>query len=60
VSLLIAWTLTSVILLFSARLDRFLGEKGMSALQHLMGLILTALAVEMFLQGLRTVIDQQL
>ena len=57
-SLLLAWISTSIILLLSARLDRVLGEKGMSALQHLMGLILTALAVEMFIQGLRTVINQ--
>lgn len=53
-SLLFAWILTSSILLLSAKLDRVLGKKGMSALQHLMGLILTALAVEMFIQGLRT------
>ena len=57
-SLLLAWISTSIILLLSAKLDRVLGEKGMSALQHLMGLILTALAVEMFIQGLRTVINQ--
>ena len=57
VSLLFAWILTSLILLLSARLDQVLGEKGMNALQHLMGLILTALAVEMFIQGLRTVLN---
>ena len=59
-SLLFAWILTSSILLLSARLDRVLGEKGMSALQHLMGLILTALAVEMFIQGLRTAFNLQI
>ena len=53
VSLLLAWILTSIILLSSARLDQVLREKGMNALQQLMGLILTALAVEMFIQGLR-------
>ncbi len=58
VSLLLAWVCTSIILLFSARLDRVLGEKGMNALQHLMGLILTALAVEMFIQGLSSVISR--
>ncbi len=58
-SLLAAWIVTSIVLLFSARLDRVLGVKGMSALQHLMGLILTALAVEMFIQGFRTVLSQQ-
>lgn len=51
-SLLLAWGATSAILLLSSHLDRFLGPKGMNALQHLMGLILTAIAVEMFMQGL--------
>ena len=60
VSLLLAWLLTSCILLLSAKLDRVLGEKGMSALQHLMGLVLTALAVEMFIQGLRTAFNLQI
>ena len=60
VSLLLAWIVTSIILLCSTRLDRILGEKGMSALQHLMGLLLTALAVEMFIQGLRASFNQQI
>jgi len=59
-ALLLAWILTSSILLFSAKLDRVLGKKGMSALQHLMGLLLTALAVEMFIQGLRTAFNLQI
>ena len=59
-SLLLAWAATSVILLLSARLDDFLGPKGMKALQHLMGLILTALAVEMFMKGLLTVLHHPL
>ena len=59
-SLFFAWILTSSILLLSAKLDRVLGEKGMSALQHLMGLVLTALAVEMFIQGLRTAFNLQI
>lgn len=58
VSLLLAWIVTSIILLFSAGLDRFLGKKGMSALQRLMGLILTALAVEMFIEGWLTVLNR--
>ena len=54
-ALVSAWLATSVILLLSAKFDRILGKRGLSALQHLMGLILTALAVEMFLQGLSEV-----
>jgi MarC family membrane protein len=60
VSLFLAWIATSTILLLSARLDQILGEKGMTALQHLMGLILTAVAVEMFMQGLRAVLNVQI
>lgn len=59
-ALLFAWIVTSSILLLSAKLDRVLGKKGMGALQHLMGLILTALAVEMFIQGLRTAFNLQI
>lgn len=47
--------LSAAILLLSIKLDRVLGRRGLGALQHLMGLILTALAVEMFLQGMRSV-----
>jgi len=56
-SLLLAWFLTSCILLLSAKLDRVLGRRGLNALQHLMGLILTALAVEMFLEGIKAVMN---
>ncbi len=52
-ALFLAWLVSGAILLASARLDRFLGTRGLGALQSLMGLILTALAVEMFLQGVR-------
>ncbi len=58
-ALLLAWGATSVILLLSSKLDRIIGPKGMKALQHLMGLILTALAVEMFMQGLLNILDLQ-
>jgi MarC family membrane protein len=52
IALLLAWLVTSIILLLSTRLDRILGQRGLTALEHLMGLILTAIAVEMFLQGI--------
>ena len=53
-ALLLSWFATSLILLLSARLDKIIGERGMSALLNLMGLIQTALAVEMFIEGIRT------
>jgi MarC family membrane protein len=44
---------TAVILLSGDRLMQWLGVRGLDAFQRLMGLILTAMAVEMFLRGLR-------
>ena len=35
-------------------LARFLGERGLTAIERLMGLILTAISVEMFMQGIQT------
>jgi small neutral amino acid transporter SnatA (MarC family) len=35
------------------RLGRFFGKRGLLALERLMGLLLVALAVQMFLAGLR-------
>mgnify|MGYP001558606604 CR=1 FL=1 len=58
-ALFLAWLVSSVILLLSSKLDYVFGLRGLIALQHLMGLILTALAVEMFLQGINTVFFNQ-
>jgi len=52
-SLLIAWGATVAILLFSGLFLRLLGEKGVNALERLMGLILIMLATQMFLDGIR-------
>ena len=43
----------AVILVLGGRLARLLGQKGLVALERLMGLLLVAVAVQMFLQGLR-------
>ena len=52
-ALLAAWVAASGILLLSSNLDRLLGARGLTAMQRLMGLLLTTIAVEMFIQGLR-------
>jgi len=52
-ALLIAWGVTVVILLLSGLFLRLLGEKGVNALERLMGLILIMLATQMFLDGIR-------
>jgi MarC family membrane protein len=42
-----------VVLLSAERMQRVLGDKAMTAVERLMGLILTAMAVEMLLAGIR-------
>lgn len=50
-ALLAAWLVTSIILLFSTLFFRIFHERGLVALQRLMGMILVALSVQMFLDG---------
>lgn len=52
-ALLIAWGISVVVLLLSGFFLRILGERGVSALERLMGLILIMLATQMFLDGIR-------
>ncbi|MFP9461035.1 YhgN family NAAT transporter [Pectobacterium brasiliense] len=52
-ALFIAWTISFIILLMSDVFLRLLGEKGVSALEKLMGLILVMLSTQMFLDGVR-------
>jgi multiple antibiotic resistance protein len=47
-----AWVATAVILLLAGYLSRFLGQRGLLALQRLMGMLLTTVAVQMFLTGI--------
>jgi MarC family membrane protein len=49
----VTMAVTAVILLAGVRLQRWLGEHAMQAIERLMGLILTAIAVEMLLTGIR-------
>ena len=51
-ALLLAWSASALILLLANRLSRFFGRRGLIAIERLMGMILTAVAVEMFMRGL--------
>jgi len=51
-ALLLAWCVAGAILLSAERLGRLLGKRTLNAIERLMGLILTAVAVEMFLNGI--------
>jgi small neutral amino acid transporter SnatA (MarC family) len=52
-----AMLVTTLVLLASHRLQAVLGERAIIALERLMGLVLTALAVEMLLGGVRTFVE---
>lgn len=52
-ALLFAWCVTSVVLIFSPLLYKILKEKGLEALERLMGMLLLIMSVQMFIDGLR-------
>lgn len=51
-ALFIAWFISTIILVFADRLRKFFGERGLIAIERLMGMILTTMAVQMFLTGI--------
>ena len=57
-ALSIAMLVMLVVLLAADRVQRVIGGRGVVAMERLMGLVLTALAVEMLLSGLRTFVAQ--
>jgi MarC family membrane protein len=52
VALLAAWFLSSAILFSATSLQKFLGRRGLIAMERLMGMLLVALAVQMLLNGI--------
>ncbi len=52
IALVLAWLATAVILLSSTYLFRWLGESVLTALEKVMGMLLIALSVQMFLAGI--------
>lgn len=52
-AILIAWAISTAILLCASFLQKALGEKGLHACERLMGLILILLSVQMFLDGIK-------
>jgi small neutral amino acid transporter SnatA (MarC family) len=53
-----AMVIATLVLVAASRLNRLLGERGMVAIERLMGLVLTALAVQMLLDGIRMFVGQ--
>lgn len=51
VALLIAWGLSAIILMLSGTFHRLLTDKGLRAVERLMGMILVMIAIQMLLNG---------
>lgn len=54
----VAMLVTLALLIFAERVAKIVGERGLLAFERLMGLILTAIAVEMLLRGIETFVRQ--
>jgi small neutral amino acid transporter SnatA (MarC family) len=57
-ALTVAMVATTLVLVLADRLQKWLGERAVLAFERLMGLVLTALAVEMLLTGVRSFIGE--
>jgi MarC family membrane protein len=58
VALTIATAITLLLLLFAERIGRLLGSHALAALERLMGLVLTAIAVQMLLAGIESFVQR--
>jgi multiple antibiotic resistance protein len=56
ISLLLAWAFAVLVLLCSPQLYKILKEKGLSALERLMGMLLLIMSVQMFIDGIRALL----
>lgn len=52
-ALLLAWGVGGLILYFAATFRRYLGPRGLKAMERLMGMVLVTVAVQMLLTGIR-------
>ena len=53
-AMMVAWVVSTVILVGVHRLKRYLGIGGVTALERLMGIVLAALSMQMIFEGLHT------
>jgi multiple antibiotic resistance protein len=56
-ALLLAWTITAIIMLSAPALYRVLRKRGVIAMERLMGMLLLIMAVQMFLDGFKSVVE---
>jgi len=58
IAIALAMSVSLLVLLFAERIARLVGARGLYAFERLMGLILTAVAVEMLLRGIEAFVQQ--
>jgi len=56
-ALVLAWTAASIIILFASALRRHLGERGLIAIERLMGMVLITVAIQMLLSGIGSALN---
>lgn len=54
----IAWSATAAILTLGSRVRAYLSHRGMIAIERLMGMVLVAIAIQMFLSGIGRYVEQ--
>ncbi len=58
-AIVIAWVASLIILISCEFLKRFLGWRGITAMERLMGLLLLLIAVQMFMSGISSFVQKQ-
>jgi MarC family membrane protein len=58
IALTIAWAATALIVIGGSRLRSVIGPKGLIAIERLMGMVLVAISIQMFLSGVERFIGQ--
>lgn len=53
-----AWIISATVLMFSSVFLRALGQRGLNAIERLMGMILIMISVQMFLDGIMKYVEQ--
>ncbi|MDO4643535.1 MAG: MarC family protein [Cardiobacteriaceae bacterium] len=59
-ALLLAWVVSAVILLSSSRLYRIFGNRGLKAMERLMGMVLICISVQMLINGFKLLLHQMI
>lgn len=57
-ALLLAWLVGGVIIFFASGLGHYLGNKGLIAIERLMGMVLITVAIQTLLTGVRMALQE--